>query len=486
MDAVIGVFSSISSLGVSVVMPIVLTILGVCFGAGFGKSLKAGLTVGIGFIGLNLVINQLMGTDLAGGVAAMVERFGLSLSVMDVGWPAASAIAMGSVVGAIIIPLALVVNLLMLLTNTTQTADVDIWNYWHFAFTGALVAIVCDSVWLGIAAAIVNEVIVLIIGDLTAPQVEKSLGMPGVSLPHGFTGAFAPVAWMVDKIIDKIPGVRDINIDVRSMQKRFGVFGEPVLLGAIIGLVIGILAGYGILPSTDSQGNAVPSCLALAVSMAAVMVLIPKMAALLMEGLLPISDAVSNLIQTKLTNRGKIYIGLDSAVGTGHPVTLTLSLILVPVAVFLAFILPGNRVVPLADLACLPYMFVLITPIVNENGFRGLITGLIILALGFYIATDLSPLITSAAANVNFDMGGAAAISSICDGANPLTWLIVRLGGLGAGIGLAIPALFVVGLALWNRKRILKEAKAIHGDMALDAQTVESVEKQMDDAAKDA
>ena len=121
MDAIVAFFGGVSSLGVSVVMPIVLTILGVLFGAGFGKSLKAGLTVGIGFIGLNLVINQLMGTDLAGGVNAMVTRFSLSLSVMDVGWPAASAIAMGSIVGTIIIPLGLLVNVLMLLKSLVRT-----------------------------------------------------------------------------------------------------------------------------------------------------------------------------------------------------------------------------------------------------------------------------------------------------------------------------------------------------------------------------
>lgn len=457
MDVIVSFFSGVSSLGVSVVMPIVLTIIGVCFGAGFGKSLKAGLTVGIGFIGLNLVINQLMGTDLAGGVNAMVERFALSLNVMDVGWPAASAIAMGSVVGTIIIPLGLLVNIIMLLTNTTQTADVDIWNYWHFAFTGALVAIVTDNVAFGIAAAVINEVIVLIIGDLTAPLVEESLGLPGVSIPHGFSGAYAPIAWAVNWLIDKIPGVRDIDINVRTLQDKFGVFGEPVLLGSIIGLIIGILAGYGILPEGDN-----PSILTMAVYMGAVMVLIPKMAALLMEGLVPVSDAASSFIQSHFQNRGKIYIGLDSAVGTGHPVTLTLALILVPISIFLAFILPGNQVIPLADLACIPYMFVLITPIVHENGFRGLIVGIIVLAVGFYIATDLSPLITSAAANVNFDMGGAAAISSICDGANPLSWLITRLGQLGGGLGLLIPGAGALALAIWNRMRIIKEAEALH------------------------
>ncbi len=460
MDAIVAFFGGVSSLGVSVVMPIVLTIIGVCFGAGFGKSLKAGLTVGIGFIGLNLVINQLMGTDLAGGVNAMVTRFGLSLSVMDVGWPAASAIAMGSVVGVIIIPLGLLVNVVMLLTNTTQTADVDIWNYWHFAFTGALVAIVTDNVAFGIAAAIINEVIVLVIGDVTAPLVEESLGMPGVSIPHGFSGAYAPIAFAVNWVIDKIPGLNKVDINVRSMQKQFGVFGEPVLLGSIIGLLIGLLAGYGLLPGNNGE----PSILAMAVYMGAVMVLIPKMAALLMEGLMPVSDAASNFIQSHFQSRGKIYIGLDSAVGTGHPVTLTMALILVPVSIFLAFVLPGNQVVPLADLSCIPYMLVLITPIVHENGFRGLIVGVIVLAVGFYIATDLAPLITSAAANVNFDMGGAASISSICDGANPLSWVITRLGQLGGGIGLVIPGAAALAMAVWNRMRIVKEAKELHAE----------------------
>ena len=464
MDVVVSFFSGLSSLGVSVVMPIVLTIIGMAFGAGFGKSLKAGLTVGIGFIGLNLVINQLMGTDLAGAVTAMVHRFGLSLSVMDVGWPAASAIAMGSIVGTIIIPLSLLVNVVMLLTNTTQTADVDIWNYWHFAFTGALVAIVTGNVAFGIAAAVINEVIVLIIGDVTAPMVEKSLGLPGVSIPHGFSGAYAPIAFAMDWLIDRIPGLNKVDINVESLQKRFGVFGDPVLLGSIIGLVIGVLAGYGFLPSIGADGKATPSFLATAVSMGAVMVLIPKMAALLMEGLLPISDAASAFIQKHFQSRGKIYIGLDSAVGTGHPVTLTMALILVPFAILLAFILPGNKVMPLVDLACIPYMLVLVTPIVRQNGFRGILTGIVVLAVGLYIATDLAPLITTAAASVNFDMNGAAAISSICDGANPLTWIIVRLGALGGGIGLAIPAVGALALAFWNRVRILKEAKVLHNE----------------------
>lgn len=458
MEIVINFFQFVSGLGVAVMMPIVLTILGCLLGAGFGKSLRAGLTVGVGFIGLNLVINSLLAKTLSPAVQQMVNNFGLSLTVVDVGWPAAAAIAMGSTVGIIIIPLGLIINIVMLLTNTTQTVDVDIWNYWHFAFTGALLAIVTQNIAFGIIAAILNMIVIMVLGDYTAPLVEESLGMPGVSLPHGFTAAYAPIAMVLNCIFDRIPGIKDININTDTLQKKFGVFGEPILLGTVIGVVIGCLAYW----NPANVPASITAILTLGVSLGAVLVLIPKMAALLMEGLLPISDAASGFVEKKFQNRGKIYIGLDSAVGVGHPVTLAIAFVLVPICIFLAVVLPGNRVLPFADLAVVPWMFVLITPVVRNNGFRGIITGIIVLIMGMYIATDLSPLITQAAANVQFDMGGASAISSICDGANPLTWIIVRIGSLANGIGLVVIAVISFALAIWNRKRILKEAAELH------------------------
>ena len=103
----------------------------------------------------------------------------------------------------------------------------------------------------------------------------------------------------------------------------------------------------------------------------------------------------------------------------GHPLTLSVSLILVPIAVFLAVILPGNHVLPFADLAVIPWMFVLIIPVVNGNGFRALVIGVVVLTVGLYIATNLSPLITTAALNAQYIKQGSGAISSICDGAQP-------------------------------------------------------------------
>lgn len=450
MNFILEIFNFISGLGASVMMPIIIFIMGMVLGTGVGKSVRSGLTVGVGFIGLNLVIGM-MGSNLGPAVQTMSERFGLSLSIIDVGWPAAAAIAFASTVGTIIIPVCLVVNIVMLLTNTTQTIDIDIWDYWHFAFTGALVAILTNNQIFGVVAAVLNMVIVMVIADITAPGLEEYNSLPGISLPHGFTTAFVPGAIIINKIIDVIPGLNKIDLDMSKLQKRFGVFGEPILVGTVLGIIIGFVAGYTI-----------AGILSLGITLGAVLVLIPKMAAMLMEGLLPISDSAAAFIETRFKNRGKIYIGLDSAVGIGHPTTLAVSLVLVPLTVFLAVILPGNQVLPFTDLAVIPFMFVLIIPVVKNNGFRALVVGIFTIATGLLIATNLAPMITQAAINASFEMpAGATQISSICDGANPLTWGIVRLHGLGV-VGMIIVAVVAVGLAVYNRIRIQKEAAMIH------------------------
>ncbi|MCF2647816.1 PTS galactitol transporter subunit IIC [Niallia circulans] len=441
------VLDYIVNLGASVMMPIIFTIFALLLRVKIGKAIKSGLLVGVGFIGLNIVI-ALLTDNLGPAAEQMVENFGLNLHVLDVGWPAAAAIAFGSKVGVLIIPVCLVVNIVMLLTRTTQTVNIDIWNYWHFAFTGSIVAVLTDSFWWGIFAAIINMIVIMVIADLTAKSVEKHLGLEGVSLPHGFTASFVPIAIVVNKILDWIPGINKINLDADGLQRRLGVFGEPIFLGTIIGGILGLIAGY------DVKG-----ILNLAITMGAVLVLIPKMAAVLMEGLMPVSEATQDLIEKRFKNFGKLFIGLDSAVGIGHPTTLVVSLLLVPISLVLAAILPGNGLLPFASLAGLPFAFVLIVPITKGNVFRTFIVGLVITILGLWFATDLAPIFTNAASLVNFAIpNGSSLVSSIDYAASPLPWFIVKLLDIKV-IGAIIIAVLTLALMLYNRRRILKEAK---------------------------
>ena len=52
-----GVIQYIVDLGASVMLPIVIFILGLLLRQGIGKSLRSGITIGIGFVGISLVIS---------------------------------------------------------------------------------------------------------------------------------------------------------------------------------------------------------------------------------------------------------------------------------------------------------------------------------------------------------------------------------------------------------------------------------------------
>ena len=90
-------------LGSSVFLPVIIFILAVAFGAKVGKSLRAALMVGVGFVGIGLIIGLLV-NNLGPAAQSMVKRFGIQLSIIDVGWPASAAIAFGSEIAALIIP----------------------------------------------------------------------------------------------------------------------------------------------------------------------------------------------------------------------------------------------------------------------------------------------------------------------------------------------------------------------------------------------
>ena len=313
------------------------------------------------------------------------------------GWPAAAAVAYNTSVGAFIIPVCLGVNLLMLLTKTTRTVNIDLWNYWHFAFIGAVVYFASDNIWWGFFAAIICYIITLIMADYTADKFQGFYDkMEGISIPQPFCAGFVPFAVVINKALDKIPGFDKLNIDAEGMKKKFGLLGEPLFLGILVGCGIGALS----CKNGQELVDKIPYILGLGIKMGAVMELIPRITALFIEGLKPISDATRELIAKKFKGAVGLNIGMSPALVIGHPATLVVSLLLIPVTILLAVILPGNQFLPLASLAGMFYLFPLVLPITKGNVVKTFIIGLVVLTIGLYFVTDLAPYFTQAAHDV--------------------------------------------------------------------------------------
>lgn len=379
-----GVIEYFLSLGSTVFVPIVLILIGLILRQGFLKSIKSGVTVGVGFIGLNLAIS-LIANVLDPAVNNIVERFGLQLTVIDVGSGAAAGVAFGTVVGALIIPAVFILNIVMLALGLTKTMNIDIFNYSHYAFTGGVVALVADNVWLGMIAALIQAVWSLLSADYSAKMVQEGLGVEGVSIPQGYAASTIPLYVLLDKIYDRIPFLRNSKLDLGNVQKKIGMFADPVIVGVILGIILSLLAGYNFHEASN-----------LIMGVGAIMILFQRMVKIIVEGLLPISESAKGYFNKKFGGR-EVYIGLDSAITLGHPVTQIVGTILIPLTLILAIILPGNKVLPMGDLAFAAFFICMATIIHKGNILKTLISGTINMIITLYVATWFAPYFTELA-----------------------------------------------------------------------------------------
>ncbi|HAG0578210.1 TPA: PTS galactitol transporter subunit IIC [Salmonella enterica] len=417
--------------GPTVLLPLVLFFLALFFKVKPAKALRSSLIVGIGFVGIYAIFDILT-SNVGPAAQAMVERTGI---VVDLGWPPLAAITWGSPIAPFVIPLTMLINVAMLALNKTRTVDVDMWNYWHFALAGTLVYYSTGSFVLGLSAAAIAAIVVLKLADWSAPLVAKYFGLEGISLPTLSSVVFFPIGLLFDKIIDKIPGVNRIHIDPENVQKKMGIFGEPMMVGTILGVLLGIIAGYDF-----------KHILLLGISIGGVMFILPRMVRILMEGLLPLSEAIKKYLNAKYPGRDDLFIGLDIAVAVGNPAIISTALILTPISVFIAFLLPGNKVLPLGDLANLAVMASMIVLACRGNIFRAVITAIPVIVADLWIATKIAPFITGMAKDVNFKMaeGSSGQVSSFLDGGNPFRfWLLEIFNGNIIAIGL-IPVLALI------------------------------------------
>ncbi|MFP3121949.1 PTS galactitol transporter subunit IIC [Ectobacillus funiculus] len=445
-------FQYVLGFGPTVMLPIVVFILALCFRVKPGKALRSAVVIGMGFVGIFLIFNLLI-ESVGPAAKAMVARTGIDLPVVDTGWPPLAAIAFASPVAPFVIPMVVLLNIVMIVLRWTKTVDIDLWNYWHFCFAGALVYSATGNFFFGLLGSAVATVIVLKLADWSSPYIQKRFNLPGISLPTLSAVVFFPIGVLGNKVLDSIPGIRNLKADPESIQKRFGVFGEPMMIGLVLGIIIGILAGF----HTDEV-------LKLGMNLGAVMLIMPRMVRILMEGLIPLSDAVRALLKKKFPDRADITIGLDIAVAIGNPAVISTALLMTPITILLAVILPGNKIMPLGDLPTLTVPLSLIVLACRGNIIRSVILGIPVIIANLYIASYLSPLVTQVAKSIKFKFpeGASALVNSFLDGGNPFRfWLVM----LSKGNIVALGVIPVIGLVVWWAYKITRKDFDENGEL---------------------
>ena len=160
----------------------------------------------------------------------------------------------------------------------------------------------------------------------------------------------------------------------------------------------------------------------------------------------PITEAARKFMEK--AGKREWYIAVNDAVGYGEPATLITGLILIPIMLVAAMILPGNEVLPVVDLLALPYMVQGLVAIHNGNIVKVLVSGTIWFSLGLYICTWTAPLFTDMALGIGIVIpAGALLITSFNILGKPLMGLVffAFLTANPVFIGIAV----VLYLVLW-------------------------------------
>ena len=437
----------IIDMGASVMLPIVIAVISICLGIKIGKAIRAGLMIGVGFVGLSLIVDM-MNAQLGPAAQAMSQRFGLTLSVVDIGWPGASPITWASNIATVAIPIAILVNVIMLLLKWTKTVNIDIWNIWHMTFTGAIAYAVTGQFWIGIVGVIVHAMIAYKLGDLWAPLMQDYFELDGLTVPHGTAASMGPIACVIDAIIEKIPGLRDIDLTADTLQDKVGVFAEPIVIGGILGAGIGFLAGYD-----------VQTALPLGIKMSAVMVLMPKIVKCIMDGLLPLTERAKVLL-TKHFGNSEFFIGMDPAVLLGDPQVVTVGLLFIPLTLLIAVLVPGNRVLPFGDLATIGFFIAIAVAVHKGNLFRSLISGTAIMTMTIWIANQTIPWLTALATSTGSTSTGNL-VAALDQGGSPITYIFTQTFTLQNVTGLIVIAVIYVICWLFTIRCSKKRAKEL-------------------------
>lgn len=454
MEAFLNGLSNVfSAFGSGIIIPVILFILAKAMGVETKKAFNSALLCGVGLTGFNLVINSYSGV-IAPVVQSMVDNSGVNLPTIDTGWQSTSVIAYSTTVGVLFIGVAIALQLILFFVGYTDVFMAsDLWNNYSFMVWGSLLFALTNNMLLSMCLMVVQLFYILLFSEMCAKRWGTYYEYDGccMTAPHHLESF--PFAVLMDYVLTKI-GFNKIKVNANELQKKLGLLGEPMMIGLVVGLIIGLIGEWSFLFGEGALG-AWGTALGAAINTAAIMAVFPKVAAIFASAFTSMSDAYKSKASAAAKDR-EWFLSVNDACGYGETNTLVTGVLLIPIMLGMAFLLSAlglNQILPMADLCALPYMVEVFVCVSNGNIIKSLVMGALWFSLGLVVFSQLAPTFTEVAVGTGFELPSAGVnICSFGIVCHPLIcgifYLVWKLGYIGVAI---LVALYVV-LYVWFRK----------------------------------
>jgi len=428
----------------------VFTAIGLIVRLGPLRAIRNGLMIAVGFNGVYIVVDYFLGR-VAPAAEALALRFGGVFTYADIGWSAFASFAFAWPGAYAVIVLSLAVNLLLIFTRMTDTLNLNIWDFWEQIIAAIMVTLLTNNFAAGLLFGSFLTVVNLTASDFNSQRGHTAaLGFEGLSFYQGTNVAWGAFGEYVGKLLDKT-GLK-AKFTPEYIQEKFGVIGEPAVLGGLIGLLMGIAAGFFWI-----------DIVLLMIALATSLVLIPMMSGIVMQALVPVTEAAAEFMKEKAGDR-QLFIGVDPAIAVGNTTVLATTVLMVPILMIMAFVIPGTVNHPLADLPSLLFFWVFVVAPNKFDMLRVLITTTLMGLYGTFASmAGVSRWSSMVAKNAGIEVTEAAGVTSwfnhLCPEmlvAGLLGENYDRIGGMGGII--AFCAIITVVIVVF-RLRYLKRLK---------------------------
>jgi galactitol PTS system EIIC component len=424
--------------GPSVFVPLVIFVIALFLKVTPKKAFMSALSAGVGLMGFSLVIGA-YGPIVTPIINSMVENTGVNLPVFDVGWQATSIVAYSTEIGMIFVGMAILLQTILFLVRWTNVFQPgDLWNNYSYMVWGSMVYLLTKNIWLGFAVMVMQMLYTQLFAEMIQKRWSKYYQYPNCTLASLHTVSITPYAIVMDWVLNKF-GLQKVQADPESFRKRLGFIGEPMSLGLFLGLFIGIVGNFTRLNTLAAWGQIFTN----GIATSAVMSVFPKISSIFAGSFSAITEASKKSIKG---SKGEWYLSVNDATGYGESATLITGIMLMPLVLVVAFILPGNRTLPMLDLVAIPYLIQPIIAVSNGNIAKSTISGVIWFAIALLVASATAPLFTEVALSVGIPLAsGVALVTSFGILAQPMAVLIFLpfISGNPILIGLVVVAYFV-------------------------------------------
>ncbi len=404
--------------GAAIFVPVILYIIARILKVKPKRAFNSALGAGIGLTGFTMIINAYMPV-IVPVVDRMVKNTGVKLPVLDIGWQATSIVAYSTKVGMIYFGIALLLQTVLFLVKWTNVfMPADLWNNYSFMVWGSMIYLLTENMFLAILAMVIMNLYVLLFAEILQKRWSTYYNYPNCTIitPHGL--GCVPYAIGMDWLLNKF-GAHKVNLKPEALQEKMGFLGEPTSLGLILGMFLGIMGNIGNLVTLEAWGEITT----VGITTAAVMAIFPKVAGIFAASFAPLTEASRQA--TKSNGGGREwYLAVNDAAGYGEAATLITGILLIPIMVLMALILPGNKTLPMVDLIAIPFIIEAFVAISHGNIFKAVISSTIWLSIGLYMTSYTAPMFTQVAAEVGVNIPSSAMLitSLILD--NPTLGLI--------------------------------------------------------------